>query len=99
VGQEADHALVDLHALRRFRAIGRYRALATLRRDGANAVGDDQSQHDLEREQTRFCRALAEQGEIGQLGNCPGLQHFFVADAAEFAGLVMFALGRGADDD
>ena len=51
VGEEADHALVDLHALRRFRAVGGYRALAALRRDRADAVGDDEPEDDLEREQ------------------------------------------------
>ena len=52
VGQKTDQRLVELHPLRRLRAVGRHRALDALDADGARAVaGQQQADQGLEGEQ------------------------------------------------
>ena len=51
MGQEPDQRLVELHALRRFRPVGRDRALGALGRDGARPVRQEQADQGLEDEQ------------------------------------------------
>ena len=52
MAEEADHRLVELHALRRLRTVRGYRALRPLRGNRAGSVREQQPDECLEYEQT-----------------------------------------------
>jgi hypothetical protein len=91
MGQEAHQRLVELDPLGRFRAIRGHRALGALRRDRAGAVGEQQTDEGLEREQVRGLRLEPEERDVGHLGERALREDFFLGNSAEPAALV--ALG------
>ena len=98
VREEADKRLVELHALRVFRAVGRYRALRTLRRDRARAVGEQQADERLESEQVVAARVEAEQRGEGDLGEAGVRSRMSaVAMPQKLSGFVLSARHRCAD--
>ena len=89
VREEADHRLIDLHAIRRFGTIRRHCALAPLRGDRARAVGDDESQEHLEREELLRRRRFAEQRQVSHFRGSPAVDHVADRNAAEGAVLML----------
>ena len=94
--KKTDQRLVELHPVRGLRSVRGDRTFGALRRDRARAIGQQQADERLEREQVRRLRRESQQRDVGDFRQRAFAENVRDRHAAETIRLMAIRIDRRA---